>query len=174
MLLTPRQAYAREFLGTGLFHLGPAAALFRTPFFHALGGFAERGVGSDAMFWPVACRAGSVLLVFGDLFHWREHPGQEIQRLANNRDQSRALGETWRLLFDPDCPLVGAELEQARRNYAFIAARRVYRHLSRGRVRAAIDVIRFGNIGVAGFLRYCRRPRRSPCAGTPVPQPQER
>jgi hypothetical protein len=172
MLLTPQQAYAREFLGTGLFHLGPAAALFRTPFFHSLGGFAERGIGSDTTFWPVACRAGSVLLVPGDLFHWREHPGQEIQRAANDRDQARALGETWRLLFDPYCPLVGPELDQARRNYAFIAARRVYRHLSRGRVRAALDAVRYSQIGLAEFVRYCRRPRRSPFSGTPVTRSQ--
>ena len=29
MLLTPRLAYEREFLGTGLFHVGPACAMFR-------------------------------------------------------------------------------------------------------------------------------------------------
>src|SRR5262249_37070597 len=33
MLLTPKLAYEREFLGSGLFHLGPAAALFRTDAF---------------------------------------------------------------------------------------------------------------------------------------------
>jgi glycosyltransferase involved in cell wall biosynthesis len=168
MLLTPQQAYAREFLGTGLFHLGPAAALFRTSFFHALGGFAERGIGSDVTFWPLACRSGSVLLVPGDLFYWRQHPGQELRRPVNDRDQSRALGDTWRLLFEPDCPLSGAQLEQARRNYAFIAARRVYRHLSRANVSAALDVLRYSDIGLTDFLRYCRRPRRSPFAGTPV------
>lgn len=173
MLLTPQQAYAREFLGTGVFHLGPAAALFRTAFFRVLGGFAERGVGSDAMFWPAACRSGSVLLIPADLFYWREHPGQEIKRAANNRDQSIALGETWRLLFDPDCPLSGAELDQARRNYAFIVARRVYRNLSRGKVGAAIDVLKYSRIGGGELLRYCRRPRRSTLAGTPVPRAQE-
>jgi glycosyltransferase involved in cell wall biosynthesis len=41
MLLTPRLAYARECLGLGLFHQGPASALFRTDAFRALGGFPE-------------------------------------------------------------------------------------------------------------------------------------
>src|SRR4029077_6274324 len=37
MLLTPRLAYEREFLGSGLFQQGPASALFRTDPFRALG-----------------------------------------------------------------------------------------------------------------------------------------
>src|SRR5207245_549953 len=37
MLLTPRLAYEREYLGGGLFHLGPACALFRTEAFRDLG-----------------------------------------------------------------------------------------------------------------------------------------
>ncbi|HUE89987.1 MAG TPA: glycosyltransferase family 2 protein [Vicinamibacterales bacterium] len=167
MLLTPRLAYEREFLGSGLFHLGPAAALFRTNFFHSVGGFAERGVGSDVIFWPRACRAGSALLVPADLFHWREHPGQEIRRTANDVDQAKAGGDVWAALFDAQCPLTGETLEQARRNYVFIASRRVYRHLARARLREAAAALRYSNISATQFCRYLRRPRRSPLAGTP-------
>ena len=35
MLLTPRMAYQREFLGSGLFYVGPACALFRAERFDA-------------------------------------------------------------------------------------------------------------------------------------------
>ena len=41
MLLTPSLAYEREYLGTGLFQLGPGAAIFRTDEFRELGGFPE-------------------------------------------------------------------------------------------------------------------------------------
>src|SRR5262249_7863399 len=51
MLLTPRLAYEREFLGAGLFHLGPAGAMFRTEAFRELGGFPTAGVVSDYLFW---------------------------------------------------------------------------------------------------------------------------
>src|SRR5438128_1106653 len=54
MLLTPRLAYQREFLGQGLFMCGPAGALIRTDVFRALGGFPERGVASDYVFWVKA------------------------------------------------------------------------------------------------------------------------
>ena len=55
MLLTPRLAYQREFLGQGLFMCGPAGALIRTDVFRSLGGFPERGAASDYVFWLKAC-----------------------------------------------------------------------------------------------------------------------
>jgi glycosyltransferase involved in cell wall biosynthesis len=55
MLLTPRLSYEREFLGSGLFHLGPAAALFRADAFRELGGFPVAGVATDYQFCHEAC-----------------------------------------------------------------------------------------------------------------------
>ncbi len=78
MLLTPRLAYEREFLGSGLFHLGPASAMFRADVFRELGGFPMAGVASDYLFWLEACAKVNVLLVPGDLFYYRVHAGQEI------------------------------------------------------------------------------------------------
>src|SRR3954452_239347 len=63
MLLTPRLAYEREYLGSGLFHLGPSAAMFRTQAFRDLGGFPTAGVASDYLFWLKACTLVDVLLV---------------------------------------------------------------------------------------------------------------
>jgi len=63
MLLTPRLAYQREFLGQGLFMCGPAGALIRTDVFRSLGGFPERGAASDYVFWLKACASVGVLLV---------------------------------------------------------------------------------------------------------------
>jgi len=168
MLLTPALAFEREFLGGGLFHVGPAAALFRTEFFRSLGGFPEMGIASDAIFWPRACRAGNVLLVPGDLFFWREHAGQEYARRQNRIDRARAARETWRALFDEGCPLSGDALEQARRNYAFIVARTAYRYCKRGELPSALASLRHSAVTPLQLLRYLRPPRRSPQAGTPA------
>ena len=84
MLLTPRLAYEREFLGSGLFQQGPASALFRAEAFRALGGFPEINYAGDYLFWLHACTTVNVLLVPGDLFYYRIHPGQEIANPAND------------------------------------------------------------------------------------------
>jgi glycosyltransferase involved in cell wall biosynthesis len=168
MLLTPTLAFEREFLGAGLFHLGPAAALFRTDFFRSVGGFPEMGIASDTIFWPRACRAGAVLLVPGDLFFWREHAAQEYGRLQNRIDRARATGETWRTLFDPSCPLSGDALEQARTNYAYIVVRAAYRYCKRGDLRMALESLRRSTVTPSQFVRYLRPPRRFRQAGTPA------
>jgi glycosyltransferase involved in cell wall biosynthesis len=168
MLLTPREAYQREFLGNGLFHPGPASALFRTDAFQRLGGFPEMGTGSDFLFWLSACRSVPVLLVPGDLFYWRQHEGQESQLPAHVEDQARAKGMAWRVLNDRSCPLSADECEVARRNFAYIAARGVYRRIRAGQWRNAWVYFRHSGLTAADWMRYLRRPRRSITAGTPT------
>jgi hypothetical protein len=170
LLLSPRLAYQREFLGSGLFHLGPACALFRTEAFHRLGGLPEEGHGSDFLFWLRACRDVSVLLVPGDLFFWRQHPAQESHKATDPPDQARAKGAAWTALADLRCPLSTEERELARRNYAYIAAREVYRRLRAGQREAAWLYFQHSGMGAADWVRYLRRPRRSSSAGTPMTQ----
>lgn len=168
MLSTPQMSYRREFLGLGMFSCGPAGALFRTAAFRALGGFAERGAASDYLFWLRACRTVDVLLVPGDLFWYRIHAGQELHSSAAAASYALAQGEAWRALHDPDCPLDGAELEQARRNHAWTLAKLTLRDLRGG--RWALARLRLGRAGLTprDALRYVRRPRRNAHAGTPL------
>src|SRR5262249_45248561 len=174
MLLTPRLAYGREFLGAGLFHLGPASAMFRARVFAELGGFPEQGVASDYLFWMKACARVNVLLLPGDLFYYRIHDGQELTHAASELDYAKASGVAWDMLNAPDCPLDGAVLERAKRNWVFTVLRGAYRHVKRGRPRSPALILRPSHLGVAAGLRYARRPKRSPSAGTPADtQPAE-
>ena len=168
MLLTPRLAYEREFLGSGLFQQGPASALFRADVFRALGGFPEVTYAGDYLFWLRACASVSVLLVPGDLFYYRIHPGQEVAKPESAIAYARAAGEAWRMLNSPQCPLTGDARELAKRNFVFTQARGVYRFLMRGRFQSAADIV--SNIGVSpqDWVAHLRPPRRSPTAGTPV------
>jgi hypothetical protein len=93
MLLTPRLCYQREFLGQGMFMGGPACGIFRREEFLKLGGFPERGVASDSLFWLNACARVNVLTLPGDLFWYRVHPGQEAQSEAAAEDYARLTGE---------------------------------------------------------------------------------
>jgi hypothetical protein len=168
MLLTPRLAYEREFLGFGLFHLGPAGALFRTDAFRALGGFPEVAHSGDYLFWLRACATVNVLLVPGDLFYYRTHPGQEIAKPTNEGAQVRAAAEAWRMLNSAQCPLTGDALELGKRNFVFNQGRGVYRHLKSGRFRSAAVIVRHIELSPSDWVSYLRTPRRSPSAGTPL------
>jgi glycosyltransferase involved in cell wall biosynthesis len=168
MLLSPRQSYQREFLGSGMFHVGPACALFRTEVFHALGGLPEEGHGSDLIFWLAACRQVPVLLVPGDLFFWREHETQESRKRSDPPDQARARGVAWRALAAETCPLSPAEREIARRNFSYITAREVYRRLRARQPRTAWLYLCHSGLTPSDWIRYLRPPRRWSSAGTPA------
>ena len=170
MLLTPRLAYEREYLGYGLFHLGPAGAMFRAEAFHALGGFADVRHASDYLFWIRACARMDVVLVPGDLFYYRTHAGQELTLPSNDLAYAHAAGEAWRVLNSTECPLDGETLERAKSNFAFSQARGIYRHLARGRFASAIACLRHSGLGARQWLRYLRPPRRTSAAGTPTAQ----
>jgi hypothetical protein len=174
MLLTPQLAYEREFLGAGLFQQGPAAALFRAEAFRALGGFPDVNYAGDYLFWLRACTSVNVLLVPGDLFYYRVHPGQELTNPASEIAYARAAGATWRMLNSPECPLSGEALAIGKRNFVYIQAREVYRKLKRKRFRAAADTVRYCGLGAADWLSHLRPPQRSVAAGTPVPRTANR
>jgi glycosyltransferase involved in cell wall biosynthesis len=167
MLLTPRLAYEREFLGSGLFQQGPASALFRAEALRALGGFPEVNYSGDYLFWLRACTTVNVLLVPGDLFYYRIHPGQELAHPANDVALARASAEAWRILNSAQCPLTGKVLELGKRNFAFYQARGMYWHLKSGRVRSAAAIFRYCGLGLVDWVSYLRPPRRNPFAGTP-------
>jgi glycosyltransferase involved in cell wall biosynthesis len=168
MLLTPRLAYEREFLGSGLFQQGPASALFRAEAFRALGGFPEINYSGDYLFWLHACKTVNVLLVPGDLFYYRLHPGQELASPANELARARASAEAWRTLNASSCPLSGPALEIGKRNLVFIQAREIFRYVKQRRFRSAVDVVRYCGLGAGDWLSYLRPPCRDASAGTPI------
>jgi glycosyltransferase involved in cell wall biosynthesis len=168
MLLTPRLAYEREFLGSGLFHCGPSCGLFRTEFFRSLGGFPLVGRSvADTVFWAKACAIANVLLVPGDLFYYRVHAGQEIASARYVADSAHARRLVWDALNSPDCPLHGDELEQAKRNLVFGILRQAYDYVRIGSPRSAYAYLINAALGPTTWSRYLRRPRRSTMAGTP-------
>jgi glycosyltransferase involved in cell wall biosynthesis len=171
MLLTPKLAYEREFLGGGLFHIGPGGAMFRTDVFRALGGFPMAGAASDYVLWVHACARVPVLLVPGDLFYYRMHPGQELASAKSAFDYARGAGVAWAMLNSAECPLDSVAREQAKRNHAFTAARGAFRHARRGRFREAAAVVRDAGLHPFDWIHYLRPPRRIVSAGTPSPAP---
>jgi hypothetical protein len=167
MLLTPSLAYEREFLGSGLFHLGPGSAMFRTEVFRELGGFPLAGSASDYLFWLEACTKVNALLVPGNLFHYRVHAGQELTSPKSSLEYAQSLGAAWTMLNSPRCPLAAETREQAKRNFAYSQARGAFRHFRRRHFASSAAIVRHSRMSVIDWLRYLRPPRRRASAGTP-------
>jgi glycosyltransferase involved in cell wall biosynthesis len=168
MLLTPRMAYQREFFGAGLFMCGPAGALFRADAFQRLGGFVDRGVPSDSLFWLRACAIEHIVLFPADLFWYRMHSSQEFHSVKGQREYARVAGAFWRALDAPECPLTPEERDRAKRNRAYHLMKRTLQELRRGRWRFAWERLRQSNMNAADWLRYLRPPQREAFAGTPL------
>jgi Glycosyl transferase family 2 len=168
MLLTPRMAYQRQFLGGGMFFCGPGGALFRTEALKRHGGFPYVGPASDFCLWLELCARENTLLVPGDLFWYRTHPGQEIQRPDAKRHYAVATVRAWQALTAPGCPLSGEELRRAKRVYM----RRVLKSLwqdVRGGYWSLLR-LQLGREGIplSSFLRYPPLDSNDSMAGTPV------
>lgn len=167
MLLTPRLSFQREYLGSGMFGCSPSGALFRREAFAALGGFEDHGSPSDYLFWLRACAQMSVVLAPTDLFYYRTHPGQEFQSPGLARAYARAAAHGWEALCRPDCPLTAEERELAKRHHAVRVLRQAWWDLRDGGFALAAYRVRHAGLSLADWLRYVRRPRRNPFAGTP-------
>jgi glycosyltransferase involved in cell wall biosynthesis len=167
MRLTPWMCYAREYLGEGMFHLGPACGLFRRETFARFGPFPAEGTISDYFFWMRTCRQATVVLVAGDLFWYRRHDGQELHSAAARRDHLRIERAAWEALFDPACPLEGAALEQARRNRVTGLVRRAAADVLQGDWRLGLARVGAARVKPGEWLRYLGGRRLDLQAGTP-------
>ncbi len=170
MVLTPRMAYQREFLGSRMFGCGPGGALLRADMFAQLGGFEDVGGPSDHLFWLKACARVPVVLAPADLFWYRTHAGQFVNHPRTAREDARLAIRAWQALSASECPLTPEEREIARRNHTFDVARQIWRALRRADAGLAWYRLRHAGLGLADWLRYLRPPRRDPFAGTPGPE----
>ena len=168
MLLTPRLAYAREYLGSGAFMGGPASALFRRAAFEDAGGFPEIGAHSDHAMWLRFCARYPIVLVSADLFWYRTHAGQELSSPRAEREYATIHKYTWQALHAETCPLDGAELRQARLNTLQRLVRHLWRDVRQRKFSLALYRYRQSGIRIRDFVRYAGVPRRTSDAGTPA------
>jgi hypothetical protein len=167
MLVTPRQAFEREFLGGGMFNAGPSGAIFRADAFRALGGWVDRGAPSDYLFWLRACARVPVLLLPADLFWYRVHAGQEFQSAGVAMQYAETVRDTWAALGDADCPLPADERVRARRNVIATLVKLTWRDVRARRYGVARARLAAGP-SFGDWLRYGGWPQRDVWAGTPA------
>jgi len=166
MLLTPRMAFQREFLGAGMFTAGTAGAIFRTEAFRALGKFTDLGAPSDILFWLRACARVSVVLLPADVFWYRVHPDQELQSAGVARQYAETVRDFWAALSGDACPLLDDEREQARRNLMAMHLKHLWRDLA-DRQFALARIRLAAGPSAREWIKYVGRPHRDASAGTP-------
>jgi glycosyltransferase involved in cell wall biosynthesis len=166
VLSTPAMTFRRDLLGAeGIMWAAPGHLLFRTDVFRDLGCFPELGAFSDSLFLVQACAKVDVVLVPADLFWYRLHPQQEPVVAG---DWALRCATMWKMLKGGHCPLTGADLEQAKRNWCWRVGRYSWEEIIRGRWRAGLTIARGSGISAPEWLHHLRRPRRSDAAGVPI------
>ena len=123
-ILSPTEAYQKQFLGRGCLSCGPTGAMIRRSAFEEIGGFEPKwGVLSDIDLWyRLAAKWPTALLPPG-LVWWRRHEGQEYSTGdAAMRYLKNGFELTMTALSDCDCPLGqddrATAIERAKRLHA--------------------------------------------------------
>lgn len=161
-LLSPAQAWRKQFLGDGCMGCGPTGAIIRREAFLEVGGFGDWGVLTDTDLWfRMAARWPLVLLPPG-LVWWRRHSGQEF-----TRDDSalayvgRGFDLATASLASADNPLTPQETAAATKRLRRQHARRLMGLAVReGKPRASVRLARDAGFTITDLLNgLSPRPR---------------
>lgn len=105
-LLTPHEAYMRQFLQRGVLDPGPTSVIIKRSIFEELGGFSGTRYIGDSEFWLKVAAKYPILKIQSGLVFWRRHEGQEY-KLGNLKNDYTILDFKVKLnaLNDYNCPL---------------------------------------------------------------------
>jgi glycosyltransferase involved in cell wall biosynthesis len=157
--LTPREAWLKEFLGTGCLGCGPSGAIIRRDRFFEAGGFGNRGILNDTDLWMRMSARWPIVLLPPGLVWWRRHGGQEFMR-----PDARAayLEGGFRLamdaLSDDASPLNESETNRAKARVRQHHARRLWSLAARpSSPLAALRLFRQSGLGFSDALSGLRK-----------------
>ena len=157
-VLSPREAYHEQCLGSGCLNCGPSGAIFRRSAYDESGGFRNWGVLSDTDLWLRMAAKWPVVLLPPALVWWRRHEGQEFER---GRASGEYLEQGFRLareaLSSPECPLSEEERNRALDRAKQHHARRILALATRGgKPKEAMRLARDSGLSIPEFLRGFR------------------
>jgi len=158
ILLDPKEAYRKHFLGQGCLNCGPSGAIFRREAFNEIGGFRDWGVLNDSDLWLRFASQWPVVLLPPALVWWRRHDGQEFAKgWATGAYLEKGFELQIETLAAPDCPLSKEERRLAISRVQQHHARRLIALATKGRKPgAAIRLLRKSGLNVSEILRGFR------------------
>lgn len=152
--LGPAEAYARHFLGGGLFGNAPLSAIIRRDCFEAVGGFSGKRFLGDTELWLKMAQHYSVVLMPRDLTWWRNHGAQE---LAEERRMPSIIAARAQMnltsITHPDCPLAPNQVTDALRALRIAYARQLLSFVKNGKLQQAFEVGRASRLGLHDLCR---------------------
>ena len=153
-LLSPRDAYRKEFLGDGCMGSGPTGAIIRRDAFFEAGGFEMWGVLSDTQCWYRLSARWPLVLLPPGLVWWRRHEGQEFTRGdADIVYLEKGLAVAMKALNSNECPLDDTERARAIERIRHRYSRRLMSAAIRGPKRkAAIMAMRNSGLSTAELI----------------------
>ncbi|MFO1000113.1 MAG: glycosyltransferase family 2 protein [Planctomycetaceae bacterium] len=160
-VLSPQEAYRKQFLGRGCLSCGPSGAIIRREAFEHLGGFRpEWKVLSDIDLWQRLASRWPVALLPPGLVWWRRHEGQEFSSAnAELFYLERGFKLVMKTLDDISCPLSERDRQLADQRARHRYARRLISLvLKEGRFFNAWDLYRSSGLKLSELLRGFREP----------------
>lgn len=141
-LMTPNEAFRREFLQRGVLGVGPTGVIIRRDAFEKIGGFTgTRYIGDTELWYKLTIQYPVVKMVPGLIF-WRQHDDQEITKGHESFFYlENAYKHEIQTLSRDDLPLNG--------NQKLFALTKVNRRFSRN----ILQLIKKGNFKVANKIR---------------------
>jgi glycosyltransferase involved in cell wall biosynthesis len=157
-MLSPPDAWKKEFLGSGCLSCGPSGAIIRRDAFFEAKGFRDWGVLSDIDLWYRMSARFPVVLLPPGLVWWRRHGAQEFARDEADMfylEKGHALAVD--ALTSAACPLSEAErhaaLARARQHHA---RRLMSLALRRRRPLRALQLLRRSGLSASELLQGLR------------------
>jgi glycosyltransferase involved in cell wall biosynthesis len=137
-VLSPEETYRAHFFGRGVLSNGPTAAIIRAEVFREFGGFSPQQYTGDTEFWYRVTRKIPLLICYGGLTWWRQHPEQEIR---SETSLTWVIASRYHLDVNAvtveSCPLPAAERRLALRRMKRVYFRRLASAAAHGRLRVA-------------------------------------
>jgi glycosyltransferase involved in cell wall biosynthesis len=153
-MLSPGDAYRKEFLGSGCMGSGPTGAIIQRDAFLESGGFESWGVLSDTDLWYRMSARWPLVLLAPGLVWWRRHEGQEFSRGdADIVYLEKGLAVAMKALESAECPLEPADRRLALERIRHRFSRRLLSAALKGPKRkAAIEAMRRSGLSAPDFI----------------------
>ena len=159
-VLSPLDAYRKQFLGRGCLSCGPSGAIIRREAFEEVGGFRQEWkILSDIDLWQRLATRWPVALLPPGLVWWRRHEGQEFSSgNASHVYLERGFELAMQTLRNSDCPLSDEDRRVAEARVRHRHSRRLLSLGLKGRqFRAAWNLYRSSGLTVTELLRGFRK-----------------
>jgi glycosyltransferase involved in cell wall biosynthesis len=153
-MLSPADAYRKEFLGSGCMGSGPTGAIVRRDAFIESRGFESWGVLSDTELWYRMSARWPLVLLPPGLVWWRRHEGQEFSRGdADIVYLEKGLAVAMKALTSSECPLSPVERQLAIERIRHRYSRRLLSAVLKGPKRkAALNAMRRSGLSAPDFI----------------------